>query len=210
MKITIISDTHGKHYELVDMPEGDMIIHAGDISSLGRVSEVIMFLDWFTKLPYKHKIFISGNHDFLFQVQPIYATALVKEYPGINYLENSSVEIDGIKIFGSPITPTFYNWAFMCDRDKIKPFWDAIPDDTDILITHGPPQGILDITKMTEENVGCEELLKRVENIKPRFHIFGHIHSASGIHKTEHTTFINASVLDDHYKLKYEPRRITI
>lgn len=209
--IVCISDTHGKHHELTDVPNGDIIIHSGDISSLGRVSEVIRFLDWFGKLPHQYKIFCAGNHDFLFQNQPMYANALVKEYGNIIYLENSSVTIDNIKIYGSPITPTFYSWAFMSDRGKdIKKYWDAIPDDTDILITHGPPYGILDKTKMTEDHVGCEELLKKVEEVKPLIHVFGHIHSASGIHKTEHTTFINASVLNDQYHIKYQPTIITI
>lgn len=210
MKIALISDTHRLH-DKITMPEADMVIHGGDISGMGREMEVISFLDWFSKLPHKYKIFISGNHDWLFEKDPMFASALVKSYPNIIYLEDSGTEIEGIKIWGSPVQPTFYNWAFNRERGaEIKKHWDAIPEGTDILITHGPPHGILDITKMTEEHTGCEELLKRVIEVRPTWHIFGHIHSASGIYETEHTTFINASVLDDYYKVKYEPRIITI
>lgn len=211
MKLVLISDSHNKHKELVDMPEADGIIHAGDISGMGREMEIIGFLEWFSKLPYRFKIFIAGNHDWLFEKDRMFCKHLVDSYPGITYLEDSGIEIEGIKIYGSPVQPEFFDWAFNKKRgEDIKKHWDAIPEDTDILITHGPPHGILDKTKMTDGNVGCEELLKRVEKIRPKFHIFGHIHSASGIHKTEHTTFINASVLDDNYKMKYGPRIITI
>jgi Icc-related predicted phosphoesterase len=193
------------------MPEGDMVIHAGDISGVGKEMEVIEFLEWFSNLPYKYKIFIAGNHDWLFEKERLFAKQLLESYPGVIYLENSGMNIEGISIYGVPVTPTFFDWAFNRDRgDNIKVYWLAIPENTDILITHGPPHGILDRTPMTKEHTGCEDLLKSVSEIRPKFHIFGHIHSAAGIYKTEHTTFINASVLDDNYKLKYKPQIITI
>lgn len=210
MKIVCISDSHNQHDELI-IPESDCIIHAGDISGMGREMEIISFLDWFSKLPHRYKIFIAGNHDWLLEKDPLFSKALIKSYSDIIYLENSAVEIDGIKIYGSPITPTFFNWAFNRDRgEQIKKYWDAIPTDTDILITHGPAYKILDRTPMTKEHTGCEDLLNRILEIRPLWHICGHIHSAAGIYKTEHTTFVNASVLDDNYKMKYKPIVITI
>lgn len=210
MKICLISDTHRLHH-LITMPESDMVIHAGDISGRGTEHEIVEFLRWYSALPYKYHLLIAGNHDWLFETHPALIRDILEDYPNIIYLENSSIEIEGIKFYGSPIQPTFFNWAFNRERgEEIKKYWNAIPNQTDVLITHGPPHGILDKTKMTEGNVGCEELLKRVIEIKPRFHIFGHIHSASGIHQTPQTTFINASVLDDHYKVKYVPQIIKI
>ncbi|WP_143068767.1 metallophosphoesterase family protein [Kaistella treverensis] len=117
------------------------------------------------------------------------------------YLHNSSVEIDGLQIWGSPYPPTFFNWAFNVDRGKeIEKIWKDIPRDTDILITHGPPFGILDQTH-SNQHVGCEELLKKIYKIQPQYHLFGHIHEAYGIFNTEKTTFINGSVLNEHYEM---------
>jgi len=210
MKIVCISDTHNQHRGLT-MPDADMVIHSGDISGMGRITEVDEFLLWFSNLPFRFRIFIAGNHDWLFEKNPEIAKKLLNDYPNIIYLEDSGVEIEGIKIWGSPVQPEFYDWAFNRKRGaEIKKHWDLIPSDTDVLITHGPPHKILDITPMTKEHKGCEELLSKVAEIKVKWHIFGHIHSASGIYETEHTTFINASVLDDNYKLKYKPRIITI
>lgn len=200
MKFVAISDTHGQHKKLV-LPEGDAIIHAGDISTRGRTEEIIEFLDWFKNLPYKYKIFISGNHDFYFERTP---SAEIEKLipPNVIYLNDSGINIEGINIWGSPITPTFFNWAFNRDRGKeISAHWDLIPSNTDILITHGPVYNILDeVTR--GGNVGCEDLLKKINAVKPKVHIFGHIHEAYGQKIVEHTHFINASVLDEDYVLQ--------
>lgn len=209
-KITIvaISDTHGCHRSL-KLPKGDIIIHAGDVSRSGRSAEVIDFLDWFAKLNFRHKIFIAGNHDFLFEhAHPDVIRKMIPK--GVTYLNDAIVEIQGLKIWGSPITPWFNNWAFNRDRgNEIKEHWNLIPDDTDILITHGPPLGILDET-MYGQRAGCEDLLKRIEAVKPKYHIFGHIHEDYGTFKKPETTFINASVLDNWYNLRNEPVTIVI
>lgn len=198
MKIVCISDTHGKHKEL-KLPEGDMIIHAGDISGMGRLHEITNFLAWFVELPYQYKVFIGGNHDYLLEDQPSVFKALIPD--NLIYLENSEVEIEGLKLWGSPITPRFFDWAFNCDRgEKIKQYWDQIPIDTDILITHGPPLGQGDKTQRGEM-VGCEDLLIKIQEVQPKYHIFGHIHEGYGITNFKNTTFINASVLDFNYKL---------
>lgn len=202
MKITFISDTHGQHEQLM-LPESDMIIHAGDISSRGLLSEVQQFIDWFSELPVKHKVFIVGNHDFLAEQEPDLFRSLIPD--NLIYLENTAVEIEGIKIWGSPITPFFFNWAFNRQRGaEINKYWEAIPGDTDILVTHGPPLGIGDRTFRGEE-VGCEGLLKAIEKITPRYHVFGHIHEDYGVFKTDETTFINASVLNLKYKMRHSP-----
>lgn len=117
----------------------------------------------------------------------------------IHYLEDSSVCIEGINFYGSPVTPFFYDWAFNCERgEKIKQYWDKIPENTDVLITHGPPFGILDKTT-TGEIVGCEELAKAVNRIQPKVHIFGHIHEEYGMIAKGETTYINASLLNERY-----------
>ena len=203
LKIVAISDTHGQHRSL-KLTKGDIIIHSGDVSKSGRPEEIQDFLDWFSKLKFAHKIFIAGNHDFLFENE--HTDVLSKMIPeGVTYLNDSGVEIVGIKIWGSPVTPWFNDWAFNRDRgSEIKKHWDLIPNDTDILVTHGPPFGILDET-VYGKRTGCEELLVRVSQVKPKYHIFGHIHEDYGQFIKGETTFINASVLDDWYDMKNKP-----
>lgn len=181
MKIFAISDTHGRH-EQVQIPEGtDMLIHAGDFSNVKSPAmnhnEVNLFLIWLEQQSVKYKVIIAGNHDT--SIESRFITKNDFKNRGIIYLEHELVEIEGIKIFGSPYTPEFHNWAFNRSRNKLGKIWDSIPDDTDILITHGPPKGILDSAargKNLNEHVGCSALLKRVLKIQPKIHIMGHIH----------------------------------
>jgi len=208
MNITFISDTHNKHKQLTSsLQGGDMIIHAGDISSMGHKHEIDNFCKWFDKLPYKHKIFIAGNHDYGFQNYPSQVKEILDQYPNITYLEDSFIIIDDIKIYGTPWQPWFYNWAFNLPRngDELKSKWDKISNDTDILITHGPPYGYLDKVIGRTENLGCELLTSRINIIKPKVHVFGHIHSGNGTIKTDNTQFINASSLNEHYIYEYKP-----
>jgi Icc-related predicted phosphoesterase len=202
MKIVFISDTHGKHDEL-QLPKGDMLIHAGDVSPRGTLPQMQAFLDWFEKQPFKYKIFIAGNHDFIAERNPVLFESLIPT--NCIYLKNSGIEIEGIYIWGSPITPWFYDWAFNRHRGKaIAPYWERIPENTDILVTHGPPFGILDET-VTGFKVGCEELEKRLKDLNVKIHVFGHIHEAYGVKKVGETTFINASVLNINYKMCNQP-----
>lgn len=203
MKFITIADTHGQHKKL-QLPQGDVIIHAGDISGRGEESAVIEFLEWFTNLDFKYKIFIAGNHDFYFERKS--EEEFKKIIPdNIIYLCDSGITIENIKIWGSPVTPWFYDWAFNRTRgNQIKRHWDLIPKDTDILITHGPVFGKLDKTN-DGQNVGCKDLLVKVQEINPKFHICGHIHEAYGQVTESKTNFINASVLDEHYRLKNLP-----
>lgn len=200
-RIVFISDTHMLHDNLV-LPKGDIIVHAGDMTSRGSIPEVIDFLEWFSKLSYAYKIFIAGNHDFAFERRPDVMSDLLSRFSDIVYLQDSAVTVDGIKFYGSPWQPEFYNWAFNLPRGKrLAEKWAMIPDDTDVLITHGPPATILDYTERDRVNVGCEELLKRVNEVKPKIHVFGHIHEGYGYKEHYGTTFINASTCT----LRYNP-----
>ncbi len=186
------------------MPSGDVLIHAGDATIQGTIDEVFMFNEWFSNLPHKHKIFVAGNHDWLFETYNRYAREMLSDQ--IIYLQDSFVKIEKLKIYGSPWQPRFFDWAFNVNRGaEIAEKWKMIPPDTDILITHGPPHGILDKTPRGD-SAGCEELRKRVEKVKPKLHVFGHIHHAYGKTEKFGTIFVNASNCDE----SYEPNNLPI
>ena len=203
MKIVCVSDTHGFHNAL-KLPQGDMIIHAGDITKRGEKDQVIDFLNWYKNLDFKYKLFIAGNHDFFFE------NASSKEInelipSNIVYLNDSGIIIEGLKIWGSPVQPWFHNWAFNRQRGKeIQKHWEKIPNQLDVLITHGPAHGILDLTQQNE-SVGCKDLLNKIKEIKPKAHISGHIHESYGMVKMFGTDFINASVLNVNYLITNSP-----
>ena len=213
-KITIISDTHGKHHEITDdLPGGDILIHCGDFMNGGwDVEESIDFLDWLEDIKgYKHKIFIAGNHDIIFENDPKLALALTSAYKNITYLQDSFIEVEGLKIYGSPWQPVFCNWAFNLPRGAaLKAKWDLIPEDTDILVTHGPPMGFNDQVNGKGESLGCYDLKQRVLDIKPKLHCFGHIHSGYGIVPEDSTKFINTSVLNESYEYTQKPINIML
>jgi len=199
MRIVALSDTHGMH-ERLQVPDGDLLIFAGDCSSQGREYEVASFLHWFAALPHPHKVMIAGNHDFLFEQNPEKTLAMIP--PGIIYLNDSGVTIEGVKIWGSPYSPRFFDWAFNCDRgEDIAQHWRLIPDGTDVLITHGPPAGILDRT-MDGDVAGCEDLLRHVERVRPKVHVFGHIHEGYGMVDKDGTCFVNACNADVRYRMR--------
>lgn len=203
MTFLTLSDTHGKHHQL-KLPNADVLIHAGDVSSRGQEFEIQNFLHWMAELDYEHKIFIAGNHDFYFERTS--EAEILRQIPkGITYLCDSGITINGVNIWGSPITPFFFNWAFNRKRgSEIRQHWNLIPPDTDVLITHGPPVGILDFTQ-NGQHAGCEDLLVKIEEVKPKVHIFGHIHEGYGDININDTRFINASVLNEQYALVNQP-----
>lgn len=217
MKLVLISDTHCQHLGL-QMPEGDVLIHSGDWTGRGSEMQTIEFLQWLEAQPYKHKLFIAGNHDFYPERHPKEFRELVAKYaPGCTYLQDEAVEIGGHKFYGSPVTPWFHDWAFNRHRgESIQRYWDQIPDDVDVLITHGPMQGFGD--KLSAygsepgEHVGCTDLLNttlcRLHKLK--LHVCGHIHEGAGIYTLDHLLLINASVLDEHYRLVNAPRTIEL
>jgi predicted phosphodiesterase len=213
-KLTFISDTHTKHEKLNGfLPGGDMLICAGDITSRGYKTEIENFLKWFDKIDnYDHKIFIAGNHDFGFQDQPNETKGLLTGYKTVEYLQDELLLVgdedydDMVKVWGTPWQPEFHNWAFNLPRGQaLKEKWDMITVGTDILITHGPPFGKLDYVPYDSVNVGCEELMKRVEEIKPKIHVFGHIHEGYGYVFDGNTHFINAAVLNGRYEFRNKP-----
>ena len=203
MQITTISDTHGLHHQL-QLPGGDLLIHAGDVCNRGTEKEALDFMNWFINQDYKYQVFIAGNHDFYFEnfIQTEIQAMLPKN---AFYLNDSGIEIEGINIWGSPITPFFNNLAFNKQRGiEIFKHWEKIPNNTNILITHGPPYDVLDKT-FQSLYVGCTNLLTKVEEIQPNYHIFGHIHEGFGMVKKEKTTFINTTSVDLNYKVRKIP-----
>ena len=206
MKIIAISDTHNSHSKIpYDMPDGDVLVFAGDMSIYGHSNEIKSFNRWLGTLDYKHKIVIAGNHDIKFQTDPH-----IKMITNADYLEDDEIVIDGIKFYGTPWTPEFCNWAFMLNRGyDLRKKWEMIPDDTDILITHGPPRHMLDLCPDGLPG-GCDDLLIRVQELNIKHHIFGHIHSPHGQIKYGATWFHNVSLLDDTYKVVFEPTIIEV
>jgi Icc-related predicted phosphoesterase len=212
LRILLISDTHQKHHELT-LPECDIILHAGDISGRGSYAAVGNFLQWFSKQKANHLVFIAGNHDIGLENPQWDMIRLLEEYPEITYLNNSGASIEGINIYGSPISPTFgRGWAFNRDRgEDIKAEWDKIPEGTDIIITHTPPYGKGDLLipqyrrRNEDPNVGCKDLLDTIRRIKPSIHLSGHIHSGYGVVVENGITYINAAVLNDDYMYVHQP-----
>ncbi len=204
-KIVCLSDTHNCN-EQISVPDGDILIHAGDATIRGTIDEIVFFNQWFANLPHRHKIFVAGNHDWLFELNNRRARTLLDS--SIHYLQDSAVEIENLKFYGSPWQPRFFNWAFNLMRGaELAEKWKLIPDDTDVLITHGPPFGVLDEVPRQHgiENTGCEELRKKVETIRPKLHIFGHIHCGYGQAENFGIRFINASNCDESYEPTNQP-----
>ena len=213
MRITFISDTHTKHRQL-NLPGGDLLVHAGDLMNSGYLKhEITDFCKWFEAQDYDRCLFIAGNHDRLFETLPEEVAEIVNEY-GIHYLQDSQYLYGDfpdelVKIYGSPWQPEFYNWAFNLPRcgTELEKTWEAIPEDTDILVTHGPPQDHLDVSgpPWNTPHLGCELLRVRVDKIKPKIHVFGHIHGSAGYKFHDGTHFINASVLNEEYNVVNQP-----
>ena len=230
MRIVCISDTHSLHENMRhELPKGNILIHAGDISNRGGERDVTNFIHWFQNIEgYDMKIFVSGNHDFCFERvnEPHHKGDydwlhhLMSEenlsQSDVVYLEDDYVlyvsdELSiPLKIYGSPWQPWFYDWAFNLPRlgTELQEKWDMIPMDTDILITHGPPNGygdFVDNFRQPNRNVGCELLRNKIEEINPILNIFGHIHEGYGVYTNEKTTFVNASTCTARYEPTNKP-----
>lgn len=223
MKVMHISDTHTKHVYLTELIENsnvDLLIHSGDASNNKvpaiNANELHDFLDWYDSLDcIPNKIYVPGNHDTSLE-----AGLINKElYSNIIFLINESVNVDGVNIYGSPITPTFgHNWAYNLARHKTFSAWERIPENTDILVTHGPPKGVLDTTShFNLEAVGCKNLLNKVRKIQPKYHLFGHLHdepdnlnygmrTISGID----TVFMNSSIVNLRHEVVNSPQIFNI
>lgn len=217
MEIVCISDTHGQHHKL-DMAKypADVLVHAGDWTR-GRddgLTETQDFLDWIDIQPYTHKVIIGGNHDQKAETSPSLLEYLLLKRPGITYLNNSEVTIDNIKFYGSPYSNRFGAWAFMDNEEALTKIWAEIPDDTDVLITHGPAYGTNDLVNnlwSPDPHVGSKSLTKRKQELAGtlKAHISGHIHEAAGeiITQSKNGAIHNicASVLDERYRLVNKP-----
>ncbi|MFN8554464.1 MAG: metallophosphatase domain-containing protein [Candidatus Obscuribacterales bacterium] len=209
MKCVAVSDIHLRD---VRTPPADLLIVTGDMSMKGSPEEMSWFGNWLDRQPAQYKVWIAGNHEVGIEEEPDLATQIAFE-TGSVYLNDSEIEIEGIRIWGSPITPWFYDWAFNRKRGaEIRKHWDKIPAGIDILLTHGPPHGYLDLNR-SAEHCGCEELTDVIMNTlrrPPRYHIFGHIHSGYGrsvVKRKDHQTFevINASSCNERYQAVNEP-----
>lgn len=195
VRIVCISDTHTLHDRLV-VPDGDVLVHTGDLSRRGTEREIRAFDLWLGTLPHRHKLVVAGNHDFGFQDASGSTGWLVHG----RYLQDVAVTIDGVRFYGSPWQPWFHDWAFNLPRgEPLAAVWARIPADTDVLLTHSPPHGILDAT-VYGEHVGCEELADAVARLRPRLHVFGHIHEGYGELVREGTRFVNASSCNVRYQ----------
>jgi Icc-related predicted phosphoesterase len=191
-----------------ELPRGDVLILAGDLlpnrfanpdrDAAFQLNDLRDLDDFCGELNYRHVLLIAGNHDWIFERN----RPASRELKNITYLEDSSVEIDGVKFYGSPYQPEFFSWAFNLGRSspELARVWSLIPDDTDILITHGPPYGILDQPFGRGEHAGCELLLKRVTEVRPRLHVFGHIHGSYGQTRVGQTLFVNACLCNEAYQ----------
>ncbi len=201
MRLVILSDTHGSH-QMLTVPSGDIVIHAGDMTHLGSLEELHQFAAFLRGLPHRHKLVIAGNHDWCFQQRPCAARAILHD---ITYLQDEAAVIGGIRFYGSPWQPQFEDWAFNLPRgEALRRKWCLIPDDTQVLVTHCPPLGYLDEVR-EGARVGCADLRDRVHYILPPVHCFGHIHEGAGILRHDRTLFVNASICDADYQPRNNP-----
>ncbi len=198
MRIVCISDLHGK-IERVTLPEGDLLLIAGDMTNTGTIVEYAQFNHHLEKIAprYKHGVLlIEGNHDWLGERQPDLARSILSN---VTLLRHESATIDRVTFFGSPYTPEFCDWSFNVPRGApIRAKWDQIPA-CDVLVTHGPPYSVLDDASAYNAGLGCHDLLAAVKRLKPRLHVFGHIHGGAGTKTIDGTIFVNAAICDEYY-----------
>ena len=199
MRFVCISDTHNRLSE-IDVPEGDVLIHAGDATMWGRTGEISKFVDDMSNLPHEHKVFVPGNHDF--NTNTVEFKLLTRD--AFTTLIDEPLTIGGIKLYGAPWVPNLQRWAYYLDERYAEAKWLNIPNDTDILVTHGPPGDVLD-KGQNPHHYGCKHLLNRVLKVKPKYHVFGHIHSGYGEFEINGTRFINASICDEEYDATQKP-----
>lgn len=204
MKVCLLSDQHGN---LVDVPSCDLLLIAGDICpatnhslEFQRIWLETNYRKWLEGIDAKKKIFICGNHDFIFQTD-----FMLRTYPAV-YLQDSGINYENFNIYGTPWQPRFFDWAFNLDEVDLKEKWKQIPDDTDILISHGPPYGYGDLAydydTKKQVHVGSPSLLERIKEVKPKLVVFGHIHAGYGIYSLDDTILVNCSLLDEKYRFK--------
>jgi 3',5'-cyclic AMP phosphodiesterase CpdA len=200
MKIVALSDTHGRHSNVV-VPDGDVLVVAGDILRCGSRKEIPAYREWLASLPHEWKLIIAGNHDWAFQNTPSEAWRLLRGgLRNIIYLRDAYITLDGVKFWGAPWQPEFFDWAFNLPRGApLDAVWSKIPDDTDVLITHGPPLDIMDYN-MRDQRFGDADLLRHIQRVKPKVHIFGHAHAARGEMRRYNVRFYNVAICNESYE----------
>lgn len=198
MRIVCLSDTHCQ-LEKIKVPKGDILIHSGDLTYRGTYDETVEELDKLASIPIRNKVLVAGNHDWLAYESPDTMRALCEERD-IIYLFDSLFTVADIKIYGSPWQPAFHNWAFNLPRGpELERTWARIPNETEILVTHGPPHGLLD--HCPNGHVGDEALYERIKSLPNlKLHIFGHIHEGYGVAKYKDLTLVNASTCTGSYR----------
>jgi predicted phosphodiesterase len=196
LRLVLLSDTHGMH-DRIDVPAGDVLVHAGDFCSNGSEAQARAFAAFWAAQPHPHKVVIAGNHDRCLESDPTLGPALF----GPSYLIDEGREVAGLRVYGAPWQPWFLDWAFNLQRgESLRAKWALIPEGLDLLVTHGPPQHVLDRT-FTGDAVGCADLAAAIERTAPRLHVFGHIHEGYGSERRGATLHVNAS----NCTLQYEP-----
>lgn len=204
--LILISDTHNQHNQLT-IPDGDIIIHAGDATNMGERPEMVRFLDWYEGTSPTHKIYVSGNHDFLCEEEPEEIRLLCEER-GIHYLCCESITLEGLRIYGTPYQPVYGNWAFNASQPELEKLAAKIPE-CDVLVSHGPPYGILDEVlhprQREDAHVGDKFLLRRIWEIRPKLVHVGHIHESRGQLSKDGVTFVNSAVCSLRHNMVREP-----
>lgn len=191
MRIVAVADTHTYQADLGVIPAGDVFVHAGDLLQAGDLDEWDSVASWLNALPHRYKVIIAGNHDRCFEEDR--NNTLAKLHPSVFYLEDSGVEIEGLRFWGSPWQPAYNDWAFNLPRGAaLAEKWARIPPHTDILITHGPPHGIGDRGPI-QGRAGCADLREAVLRIAPKVHLFGHIHQDGGLWHEASTHYLNVT-----------------
>jgi predicted phosphodiesterase len=210
MRVVCISDTHSTN-EKISVPDGDVLIHAGDLTNGGTLDELIAAYAWLSTMPHARIIVTPGNHDFGLEIIPQLRSMLDKQFPRITTLIDQGTTLGDLHLWGSPYQPWFHDWAYNFSKgsageNQAAEKWKQIPSSTSVLITHGPPHGILDKT-VRGKFVGCRQLRRRISQLTHlRLHVFGHIHEAHGVQRVGGVLYINASVCN----LLYDPTQPAI
>ncbi len=192
LRLVAMADTHGRHQRLT-VPDGDVLIHAGDLTPRGTLPQLEEVTSWLRSLPHRHKLVVAGNHDFFVEEQPARARAL---FHGLTYLEDAEVTVEGVRVWGSPWQPWFHDWAFNLQRGPdLDAKWQLIPEGVHVLVTHGPPATMGDRC-WDGRRVGCEDLLRQLNRVKPKVHLFGHIHEDRGEWEYGPTRVVNCTTSD--------------
>lgn len=206
LRVVAISDTHGRHEQL-RVPDGDVLVHAGDLLMKGTLDELRDAAAWLGRQPHTHKLLVGGNHDFCLEPESASretALSLLQEH-GITWLEDERVTIEGVVFYGSPWQPAFHNMAFNLPRGApLEAIWSRIPGEVDVLLTHTPPAGTLDRTFLGLKP-GCEDLAAAVRRVEPQLHVFGHIHESYGARQDGSRISLNAASCDLRYRAVHEP-----